>query len=298
MRFRPRIFFVVYVGLVFFYASIYHLLKDGFKGELSWIDSIYFSTVTISTLGYGDILPVSNAAKIVVSTEAIFGIVVIGVFLSSLWQSHISQLEARQELEFNERTWILNAQKLVSYNSYLTVQLHHYRHTLFEITTPITQRNGRGTPNPLFKFSDLQDLFKPSLLLVSDFQKPLAQKYFENLDMISNELKYILANFSLVDFPKIHSTIVGMLTAFATHDVKGVVLFYSKENISIKESVVEIIKEHDDCPSLEEFRSNIITPIIILFNSLRINIELIGKLEEEFLNLHHELDRRTGNAAA
>ena len=35
------------------------------------IDSLYFSTITITTLGYGDILPVNNTGKFLVVIETI-----------------------------------------------------------------------------------------------------------------------------------------------------------------------------------------------------------------------------------
>jgi hypothetical protein len=44
----------------------------------------YFSSVTLTTLGFGDIVPVENAARILISIEAIFGVVLIGLFLNAL----------------------------------------------------------------------------------------------------------------------------------------------------------------------------------------------------------------------
>lgn len=44
----------------------------------------YFSSVTITTLGFGDIVPITNKARILVSLEAIIGVVIIGLFLNSL----------------------------------------------------------------------------------------------------------------------------------------------------------------------------------------------------------------------
>jgi voltage-gated potassium channel Kch len=44
----------------------------------------YFSTITVTTLGYGDIVPLTNKARLIVSTEAVLGVVVIGLFLNSL----------------------------------------------------------------------------------------------------------------------------------------------------------------------------------------------------------------------
>ena len=45
---------------------------------------LYFSVVTITTLGFGDIVPVTDRARLWVATEAVFGIVVVGLFFNSL----------------------------------------------------------------------------------------------------------------------------------------------------------------------------------------------------------------------
>jgi len=49
---------------------------------------LYLSTVTITTLGYGDILPLTSRARLLVALESILGIVVIGLFLNSLSREH------------------------------------------------------------------------------------------------------------------------------------------------------------------------------------------------------------------
>jgi hypothetical protein len=44
----------------------------------------YLSAVTITTVGYGDIVPLTTSARLLVSIEAILGIVLIGLFLNAL----------------------------------------------------------------------------------------------------------------------------------------------------------------------------------------------------------------------
>ncbi len=39
--------------------------RDSYDGELSLVDAIYYTTVTLSTTGYGDITPVSQSARLV-----------------------------------------------------------------------------------------------------------------------------------------------------------------------------------------------------------------------------------------
>lgn len=46
---------------------------------------LYFSAVTITTLGYGDILPNSTMVRILVMFETIFGVVITGMFASCLF---------------------------------------------------------------------------------------------------------------------------------------------------------------------------------------------------------------------
>jgi hypothetical protein len=44
----------------------------------------YFSAVTITTLGYGDVVPITPLARFFVAFESILGIVLIGLFLNAL----------------------------------------------------------------------------------------------------------------------------------------------------------------------------------------------------------------------
>lgn len=71
-----------YLEICFCYAVIYgtqHLLKGDITG---YVDYLYFSVVTSTTIGYGDIAPASNFAKMVVSSQAILSLAFVGIFLN------------------------------------------------------------------------------------------------------------------------------------------------------------------------------------------------------------------------
>lgn len=52
------------VIFILLFAFIYHSLPDGsFNKSMSLFDSIYFSIITHTTLGYGDFYPESKLAK-------------------------------------------------------------------------------------------------------------------------------------------------------------------------------------------------------------------------------------------
>lgn len=60
--------------------------KEGFPSEASgdFGRMLYFSVVTITTLGYGDVVPITDFNRFLVGLESILGLVLIGLFLNSL----------------------------------------------------------------------------------------------------------------------------------------------------------------------------------------------------------------------
>jgi voltage-gated potassium channel Kch len=59
------------------FASVWRADSAAFKGlsqNPTLIDFAYYSAMTISTTGYGDVVPQSSAAKILASAEVLIGI--------------------------------------------------------------------------------------------------------------------------------------------------------------------------------------------------------------------------------
>ena len=50
--------------------------------------SLYLSVVTITTLGLGDIVPVTDLARLIVALESILGVAIAGLFLNNLFASN------------------------------------------------------------------------------------------------------------------------------------------------------------------------------------------------------------------
>ena len=53
-------------------------------GVMRIVDSVYFSFVTLTTLGYGDILPVTPQARIIAAMEAVCGVLFTATLIASL----------------------------------------------------------------------------------------------------------------------------------------------------------------------------------------------------------------------
>lgn len=67
--------------LVRFFNS---LQGDPSQASGDWMRMLYFSSTTLTTLGLGDVTPVSSAARLWVWLEAVGGIVLIGLFLGAI----------------------------------------------------------------------------------------------------------------------------------------------------------------------------------------------------------------------
>jgi hypothetical protein len=62
---------------------------------LSW-RLLYFSFVTLTTLGYGDVLPLTLYAETLVTLEAVLGQFYLAVLVAGLISAYLSDREHRQ----------------------------------------------------------------------------------------------------------------------------------------------------------------------------------------------------------
>lgn len=89
--------FIVSSSLMYFAEHRMH--PDGFK---SIPESMYWSLITLTTVGYGDITPVTVAGKVIASASAIFGVIVVALITGIVVSSFNSQME-RRRLIFEEQ---------------------------------------------------------------------------------------------------------------------------------------------------------------------------------------------------
>lgn len=91
LNFKPWVYGVFYFCNIVVFSLIYYFcFNNSFKNleSLDYIEAFYFSVVSITTLGYGDIIPTLTNTKllVVIIFQVILGIITIGLFLNSLSQ--------------------------------------------------------------------------------------------------------------------------------------------------------------------------------------------------------------------
>ncbi len=100
---RPIIWIGSYIGLVPVFAVIYWLLPDGqFRipdgAGTDFGSWLYYSIVTITTLGFGDYTPAHGWAQTVTAVEVMCGLTILGFFLNAVG-SMKSEIDVDAEIE-------------------------------------------------------------------------------------------------------------------------------------------------------------------------------------------------------
>ena len=164
---RPIVWIAIYIGVTPLFALIYWLLPEGqFRipddNPMDYGSCIYYSIVTITTLGFGDYTPTHLWSQTVTACEVMTGLIVLGLFLNAVgsMKSEIdvsSALEKQRMLHFaEEKDKLIKSTPLI---------IHHINSFLSNcyLATTSPQSVGQSTPvyNPDFTSADMPDVFAP-----------------------------------------------------------------------------------------------------------------------------------------
>lgn len=72
-------------------ATFFHYVQ-----KLNWLDAFYFCTVSLTTVGYGDITPTSPAAKLFMMFYIVIGIGILATFANLIVKRAVVKRELRK----------------------------------------------------------------------------------------------------------------------------------------------------------------------------------------------------------
>lgn len=78
------------IGYIFISALIiFNVEGDSFQ---SFFDAIYWATVSLTTVGYGDIYPITTAGRIITMLSSIFGIAIVALPAGIITAGYMEEL--------------------------------------------------------------------------------------------------------------------------------------------------------------------------------------------------------------
>lgn len=86
-----RIAGITAISLLSIGAIFFHYVQ-----KLSWLDAFYFCTISLATIGYGDITPTTPAGKIFIMFYVVIGIGIIATFANLVVRRAVLRREIRR----------------------------------------------------------------------------------------------------------------------------------------------------------------------------------------------------------
>lgn len=202
---RPVVWIFLYLCMMPVFALIYWALPDtqfripdGSATDFgSWL---YYSIVTITTLGFGDYTPAHGWAQAVTAIEVMIGLSVMGFFLNAVG-SMKSELDISAELERQRKVHEAHEHKKLS--NRIPVVLHTlniYLSYCYAVSTPHKARGSQAPRyNPGFTLRDMADLYRPTALPLDGTSIPAVERLMKSagssslcLDSLQNQVDLAL----------------------------------------------------------------------------------------------------------
>ena len=256
-------FYILFVILVF--AFIYWCNSASVEGVDGFGSAFYFSIVTITTLGFGDMFPKDGFARAMVCMEVLAGVVFVGVFLNSIAQAQAQRLQYH-----NEKA------KLRQHYLFLCKLFEKYLHAAFCVVTP---KEKQVLPADVltykfdFTFNDLADL------------NDSVSGFFDIHDRLYQELRHTVDNVDLSYWPLIETNIHHFLQQCSDFTYKDVILtntliipFVDPEQ-SRQMIISKLIHDHVGEFSMDPRDQK--TPYVALYNMLKENTTLVQNIAVE-----------------
>lgn len=178
---RPIIWIGLYVALTPVFALIYWAMPDaqfripdGAGTDFgSWL---YYSIVTITTLGFGDYTPAHGWAQAVTAVEVMCGLILLGFFLNAVG-SMKSEIDVASEVEKQKAVHAAQEkEKLVQSTPALLHNINIFLAYCYAVTTPLSNRKSQQSFNPDFTLDDMADMYKPSGLPMDHTTMPAVSR--------------------------------------------------------------------------------------------------------------------------
>ncbi len=291
---RPIYWILLYLAVTPVFATIYWVLPDGqFRipdgGTVDWGSWLYYSIVTITTLGFGDYTPALPWAQTVTAIEVMTGLVVLGFFLNAVGAMK-SEIDVASEVEKQRRAhYKLEHDKLSASVAPVIHSLNVFLEFCYAVTTKMSDRSAEKSYNPDFKFSDMADLYEPSGLPSDHTSLPAVDRL---LSVTSHTALCLDSLQNRIDLTLWPSLLEDCFSYVATSE-----MFASADEITRRNhpelrhkgdtsGIATLIASTDEVPAKDEVAADSpLAPYIELYYMIKDNASLALKIEAELTSI-------------
>ena len=87
------LFYIFVTALIMFNVEMNHANADGEFVFKTFFDALYWATTTLTTVGYGDISPVSELGRVISMLSSLFGVAIIALPSGVITASYLEELK-------------------------------------------------------------------------------------------------------------------------------------------------------------------------------------------------------------
>ena len=279
---RPIVWIGFYVCLVPVFALIYWALPDGqFRipdgAGTDFGSWLYYSIVTITTLGFGDYTPAHGIAQAVTAIEVMCGLLFLGFFLNAVG-SMKSEIDVQSEIEKQRLVHdAAEKQKLIAGIPSIIHNINLFLAYCYAVTTPVTRRTGESTFNPGFTLADMADLYQPSGLPSDRTSRPAVSGLLSSASRLSLCLDSLQSRVDLSIWPQLMEncfTFVADSQIFSADDV--IASAHSSDSSARKEIAARLASVTTTGTSDPQ-----LTPYVELASFIRTSAKLAESIETD-----------------
>lgn len=265
--------------------------KNGFPSGVNYNFGrmFYLSAITITTVGYGDIVPITTVARNLISFEAILGVILIGLFLNSLSLSKSNSISKTEKEKIVIQNRIGEIEKLLRYDKVMQIHINEYLIYTKIITTPVDKRYSSEWSKD-FKFIDMCDLFKSSLLLKDNHFEPAINFYFKRQKELIQVVEKLVFNIELSYWNDLENSCLKILKNSNEFDFSNYILNQPNTRLGNKtgaEFDSKMIKDHTG--KVEFLQSNLINPYVALYYQIKSYIDFVESYNNIINNIKENL---------
>lgn len=284
----PSFYGLWYILFIPIYATLYYLFPHTLNQDITITDALYFSTITITTLGYGDFAPITDLGKILTASESIFGIIIIGLFLNALSRERIEEIREKEKEKEKKRYREKEISKLNGHSNILFPLIENYYKSVSELTN--IDHNNIYRKN--FKFSEMYQLYNNVYISSESFNKPEVKYYFETLHKLNHEITELIKSVDLRLFSNLEKDCIAFLHNTHSFDYSDFIIKSRKSKIGdkrLEEIVKEKIKNYNGNPkSIDNEKDELLKPYIALYFQIKSNMIQIDIIQKDLNDLKLE----------